>query len=42
MNVEVKTEVAQFPEKGYINRIFVAVYVGVYINPSYLLILHIL
>jgi hypothetical protein len=29
MNLEIRTEVAQFPEKEYINGIFLAVYAAV-------------
>jgi hypothetical protein len=32
MNVEIGTEAAQFPEKEYINGIFVAVWVAVFVS----------
>ncbi len=32
MNVEIGTEAAQFPEKYYINGIFVAVYISSYFD----------
>ena len=31
MNVEIKTEAAQFPEKEYINEIFLAVWYCIYL-----------
>jgi hypothetical protein len=34
MNVEMGTEAAQFPEKEYINGIFLAVYASILSNPG--------